>query len=76
MTSYCIVKTITGNSGKIHKSYAAGSRQNIEFRRSGDSRTGVGVGGLLTWKTEVGANKFLAQICGSRTDLRVEQADS
>lgn len=76
MTTYCIVKTITGNSGKIHKSYAAGSRQNVEFRRPGDSQTGVGIGGLLIWKTEAGANKFLAQICGSRTDLRVERVDS
>lgn len=76
MITYCIVKTIIGNSGKAHKSYAAGSRQNVEFRRPGHSQTGVGIDALLTWKTEAGANKFLAQIGASRTDLRVERVDS
>lgn len=73
---YCIVKTTIGNSGKAHKSYAAGTRSNMEFRRPGDSVTGVGISGLLTWKTEAGAAKFLTQIVGRRTDLTVEAVTS
>lgn len=67
---YCIEKTIIGNSGTIHKSYAAGSRSNVEFRRPGHSLTGVGISALLTWKTQAGAEKFLKQL-GNRPDLAV-----
>lgn len=67
---YCIVKTITGNSGAVHKSYLA----KDGFRRPGDSITGVGISTLRTWKTEAGAGKVLAQMYPNRTDIRVEAA--
>lgn len=75
---YCIVKTTTGNSGKTYKSFAAryGSTRGVEFRRPGDSMTGVGISGLMTWKTEDGAKKFLAQIGPGRTDLTIELVTS
>jgi hypothetical protein len=75
---YCIVKTIIGNCGATHKSYAAryGRTSGVEFRRPGDSTTGVGISGLMTWKTEAGARKYLAQIGPNRTDLSVEAVTS
>lgn len=73
---YCIVKTIIGNSGTVHKSYMAGKRSLPEFRRPGHSATGVGIDALLTWKTAAGAEQFRARFAGARTDLSVELVTS
>jgi hypothetical protein len=71
-TMYSIVKTITGNSGAIHKLYLA----KDGFRRPGDSITGVGISTLRTWKTEAGARKVLAQMYPNRADVSVEAVTS
>jgi hypothetical protein len=55
---YCVyrVSARTGN-----RTYAAKSRRLPEWRRPGHSTTGVGIDALLTWKTEAGAKKWVAQ---------------
>jgi hypothetical protein len=70
--TYAIVKTTTGNSGAVHKSYLA----KDGFRRPGDSITGVGISTLRTWKTEAGARKVLEQMYPGRADVTVEGVTS
>jgi hypothetical protein len=72
---YTIVKTTVGNSGKQYKSYLAGGKYP-EFRKPGDSVTGVGISSLRTWKTESGAAKVLSQLYPNRTDIAVESTTS
>lgn len=73
--TFSIVKTTTGNSGRVYKSYLAGGKYP-EFRQPGDSMTGVGISCLRTWKTEAGARKVLAQLYPNRADVAVEAVTS
>lgn len=68
-TSYCIAR-ISIRTGR--KTYAAKSRTLPEWRESGHSPTGVGVGALLTWKTSKGAAKWLAMFPSLSDELAVE----
>jgi hypothetical protein len=68
-TSYCIARTspVTGR-----KTFAAKNRMLPEWRESGHSITGVGVGALLTWKTRKGAEQFMNTFTYLRAELSVE----
>ncbi len=68
-TSYCVAR-ISTRTGR--KTFAAKSRSLPEWRESGPSVTGVGVGALLTWKTQKGAAKWLAMFPSLSDELTVE----
>lgn len=68
-TSYCVARTSV-RTGR--KTYAAKSRSLPEWREPGHSVTGVGIGALLTWKTQTGAAKWLAMFPSLSDELAVE----
>ena len=70
MAKYCVVRTSV-RTGR--KTYAAKSRSLPEWRESGHSPTGVGVGALLTWTTAAGAARWMAMFPSLSDELTVEE---
>jgi hypothetical protein len=68
-TKYCIAR-ISPRTGRV--TFAAKSRSLPEWRESGHSVTGVGVGALLTWKTAQGAAKWMASFPSLSDELTVQ----
>lgn len=74
---FCIVRTTTGNSGAKYRSFLAGDGMHEKFKKSGDSVTGVGVGGLRTWQTRAAAERNIAKRTHyDSMPLTVEEVDT